>query len=149
MDDELCLSLTLSNQEKLESLVNELKMLESYYNELNSRENMISKAIADNNTTLESIKALPEKSDSEMLIPIGAGILVRVNSYTPDKFALSVGSNIVVERDKNGTINFLEERNKEIEKALTNIGTQKNELANKINAQRLEANNLVAELKTG
>ncbi len=130
-------------------MVLELKVLESYYNELSARESIVARAIVDNRATIEAIKSMPAGPDSEILVPLGAGVLIKVCSPITDKLLLNLGADVVVEKSKEDVLNYLNARAEELEAAITSISRQKAELANKINTQRAEVNNMAAQLKTG
>jgi len=139
----------LSAQEELQRLVLELRVLESYYNELTSRETLVARAILDTRATMDALKSIPQGSDSEILVPLGAGVLMKVCSPTVDKLLLNIGAGVVVEKSKDDILRYLNERSSELETALSNISNQKVDLANKINAYRAKVNELAARLEQG
>jgi len=139
----------LSAQEELQRLVLELRVLESYYNELTSRETLVARAILDTRATMDALKSIPQGSDSEILVPLGAGVLMKVCSPTVDKLLLNIGAGVVVEKSKDDILRYLNERSSELETALSNISNQKVDLANKINAYRAKVNDLAARLEQG
>jgi prefoldin alpha subunit len=134
-------------EEQLQRMVLELRILEAYYNELTARETLIARAVLDSKATIEALKSIPEGSDSEILVPLGAGVLMRVYSPTVNKLLLNIGAGVVIERSKEDTLKFLNERVSQLEAALSNISAQKAELANKINAYRAQVNSLAAKLE--
>lgn len=139
----------MSVEEQLQKMVLELKILESYYNELTARETLVAKAVLDSRATIEALKSIPEGSDSEILVPLGAGVLMRVCSPMVEKLLLNIGAGVVIEKSKEDTIKYLNERLNQLETALSNIAAQKAEIANKINAYRAQVNNLAAKLEQG
>jgi prefoldin alpha subunit len=128
-------------------MVLELRILEAYYNELTARETLIARAVLDSKATIEALKSIPEGSDSEILVPLGAGVLMRVYSPTVNKLLLNIGAGVVIEKSKEDTLKYLDERVSQLEAALSNISAQKAELANKINAYRAQVNSLAAKLE--
>ena len=136
-----------SVEEQLQRMVLELRILESYYNELTARETLIARAVLDSKATIEALKSIPEGSDSEILVPLGAGVLMRVCSPTVNKLLLNIGAGVVIEKSKEDTLKYLNERASQLEAALSNISAQKAELANKINAYRVQVNSLAAKLE--
>jgi prefoldin alpha subunit len=134
-------------EEQLQRMVLELRILESYYNELTARETLIARAVLDSKATIEALKSIPEGSDSEILVPLGAGVLMRVYSPTVNKLLLNIGAGVVIEKSKEDTLKYLDERVSQLEAALSNISAQKAELANKINAYRAQVNSLAAKLE--
>ena len=139
----------MSVEEQLQKMVLELKILESYYNELTARETLVARAVLDSRATIEALKSIPEGSDSEILVPLGAGVLMRVCSPMVEKLLLNIGAGVVIEKSKEDTIKYLNERLNQLETALSNIAAQKAEIANKINVYRAQVNNLAAKLEQG
>ncbi len=139
----------MSAEEKIQRMILELRALEAYYNELAARETLVARAILDNRDTVNALKSIPEESESEILLPLGAGVFMRVKSPKVDTLLLNLGAGIVIEKNKEYVLNYLNTRISELEAALSNIIAQKTELGNKINAQRAEVNNLAADLQKG
>ena len=137
----------MSDEEKLQNLAVEQRALEGYYNELNARETMLNNIIIESRAAMESLENLPQATLSEVLVPIGGGIYVRTQTPPPDSLIVSIGANVAIEKTRDGTLTFLEERIREIEKALLSIGTQKGDLGREINARRSEINRLIQKLK--
>lgn len=137
------------SEEQLQRMILELRIVESYYNELTARETLVARAMLDSKATIEALKTIPEGLGSEILVPVGAGVLMRVSSPTIDRVLLNIGAGVVIEKNKEDTLKYLNERLSELEAALSNINAQKAELANKINAYRAQVNNLVAQLRQG
>jgi len=139
----------LSVEEQIQKMVLELRILESYYNELSARETLVARAVLDSRATIEALKSIPAGSNSEILVPLGAGVLMRVCSPTVEKLLLNIGAGVVIEKSKEDTLKYLNERLSQLEAALSNIAAQKAEIANKINAYRAQVNNLAAKLEQG
>ncbi|MEM1994514.1 MAG: prefoldin subunit alpha [Nitrososphaerales archaeon] len=139
----------MSVEEKIQRMLLELRALETYYNELTTRETLVARAILDSRATLNALKSIPEGSDSEILLPLGAGVLMRVKSPKADTLLINLGAGVVIEKNKEYVLNYLTTRISELENALSNISAQKTELENKINSHRAEVNNLAASLQTG
>ena len=139
----------MSVEEQIQKMVLELRILESYYNELSARETLVARAVLDSRATIEALKSIPAGSNSEILLPLGAGVLMRVCSPTVEKLLLNIGAGVVIEKSKEDTLKYLNERLSQLEVALSNIAAQKAEIANKINAYRAQVNNLAAKLEQG
>ncbi|MGQ9469511.1 MAG: prefoldin subunit alpha [Nitrososphaerales archaeon] len=137
----------MSEQERLQSLVIELKMLEGYLNEINARQSVLTRAIMDGRAALEAIRGFSSNEISDLLVPIGGGVFMEASAKPPDKFIVSVGANVMIEKTKDGTIIFLEERIKEIENAVSNLESQKAELEKMIDSNRATISSIVEKQK--
>lgn len=126
----------MSEEERLNSLVVEIRMLEGTYNELSARQSLLERVLIESRAALESIKGISEGKPDEVLIPIGGGALVRATPPKIDKVLVNVGSNVVIEKDKDEAVSFLEKRVKEVENSIVAIISQRNQIAERINADR-------------
>ncbi|MEM3450964.1 MAG: prefoldin subunit alpha [Nitrososphaerales archaeon] len=133
----------MSEQEKLQSLVAELRTLEVYFNEINNRESLLVRAIMESRAALEAIRGFPSTETSDLLVPIGGGIFIEASAKPPEKLLVSIGADVVIEKTKDGTISFLEDRIKELENAISKLEAQKEELARRINSNRAAINVLL------
>jgi len=122
-------------------------MLEGYFNDINARESILARAIMESRVALEAIRGFSGNEISDLLVPIGGGVFIEVSAKPPDKLIISIGANVMIEKTKDGTINFLEERIKEIENAISNIESQKAELAKRIDANRAAISSIVEKQK--
>ncbi|MCP8310882.1 MAG: prefoldin subunit alpha [Candidatus Methylarchaceae archaeon HK02M1] len=137
----------MSEQEKLQSLVLELRMLEETFKEIDARESIVASAIIESRSAIEAIKEFPSGDPSEILMPIGGGIFFEASAPPPDKFLINIGAGAVVEKTKEETVNFLEERIKELERAILTFESQKADLVNRINSNRAAINSIVEKQK--
>jgi prefoldin alpha subunit len=114
-------------------LLLQLRILEAYYNDLATRESILSRALLENRAALLAVTSLPTDRESEMIAPIGGGIHMPV-TYKPDKkIIVAVGAGVAVEKSKDETANFLDERIKELERALEQVVKQREETVRRIN----------------
>ena len=138
----------MSSQPSAEETVNaiavEIRVLETTYNELTSRQSLLERALLESRAALEAIKGLTGPTPSEILLPIGGGALLRAEPPSADKVLVSVGSNIVVEKPKEEAVAMLEERSRDVEKTIVSLAGQRNEIAQRLNSDRELLNNLVA-----
>ncbi len=130
-------------EETVNALVMEIRVLESTYNELTARQNLLERALLEGRSALESIKELGSQSGGEVLTQIGGGAMLRAKPPTTDTVLMSIGSNVVVEKPKDEAVAMLEERSRDIEKTIVSIIGQRNEIGERLNADRDLLNGLV------
>jgi len=133
-----------SAEETVNALLVEVRVLESTYNELTARQNLLERALLESRAALDSIKGLDGKSSGEVLTQIGGGAMLRSQPPSTDRVLVSVGSNIVVEKSKEEAVAMLEERSRDVEKTIVSLIGQRNEIAERLNSDREVLNNLVA-----
>jgi len=131
-------------EETVNALVVEIRVLESTYNELTGRQNLLERALLEGRAALDSIKGLSGDSHSEVLTQIGGGAMLRSQPPSTDRVLVSIGSNVVIEKSKDEAVALLEERSRDVEKTIMSIIGQRNEIAERLNSDRELLNNLVA-----
>ncbi len=134
-----------SPEETVNALVVEIRVLESTYNELTARQNLLERALLESRAALDSIKGLDGAPPAEVLTQIGGGAMLRSQPPSTDRVLLSIGSNIVIEKPKEEAVAMLEERSRDVEKTIVSLIGQRNEIAERLNADRDLLNNLVAK----
>jgi len=137
----------MSNQpspdDSLHALLTEIRILESTYNELSSRENLLERALLESRAALDSINGISDSS-LEVLTQIGAGAMLRSQPPSTDKILVSVGANVVIEKTKEEAVAMLEERSRDVEKTIVSILQQRNEIAQRLNSDRQILNSVVS-----
>jgi prefoldin alpha subunit len=128
------LSKEQSDEDKLNNLVVEVRVLESTYNELTSRQSLLERALIENRAALDAIKGLGENKAGEVLTQIGGGAMLRSPPHDADRVLVSVGADVVLEKPREEALAIIEERQKEVERSIVSIVGQRDEIK-----QRLEA----------
>jgi prefoldin alpha subunit len=131
-------------EETVNALVVEIRVLEGTYNELTARQNLLERALLESRAALESIRGLDGKS-SEVLTQIGGGAMLHSPPPSTDKVLINVGANVVIEKSKDEAVAMLEERSRDVEKTIVSLVGERNEIAERLNADRDLLNNLVAK----
>lgn len=136
-------------EETVNALVVEIRVLESTYNELTSRQSLLERALLESRAALESIEGLEGAPSSEILMQIGGGAILRSPAPSTESVLVSIGANVVVEKPRAEAVAILEERSRDAEKTVISIAGQRNEIAQRLNADRDLLNNLVARSQQG
>ncbi|KAG2477480.1 MAG: Prefoldin subunit alpha [Nitrosopumilales archaeon] len=131
------------SEEKVQQLMYQMQMLESYFAELSQRENSLLNVFNEATYAIESIKGIGEKSESDTLIPIGMGTFIKTKISSGEKIVLNVGAGVAIEKDKDSAINFLESRIKEIQVALQDTTANKQDVASKLQQGKAEMNRFI------
>lgn len=123
-------------EEQLNSLVVEIRVLEGTFNELSARQNLLERALLETRAALDALKGLSDSNPDVVLIPVGGGILLQSPTPNFEEVLLNVGSNVVVQKRREEAVAFLEERAKEIERSVVSLLTQRNQIAGRLEADR-------------
>jgi prefoldin alpha subunit len=125
-----------SEEERMNRLIMESRMLESTFNELTSRQGMLERMLIETRTSIETIKQVSSSTSDEVLFPVGAGVLLRASPPKADKVLVGIGANVVVEKDKETAEKMLEGRSKDLEEGIVTILSQRNQIAQRLEADR-------------
>ncbi len=125
-----------SEEERMNRLLVESRMLESTFNELTNRQGMLERMLIESRASLETIKQIGSAATEEVLIPVGAGVLMRGSPPKADKVLVSIGASVVVEKSKEDAEKMLEGRAKDLEENIIAILTQRNQIAQRLEADR-------------
>ncbi len=125
-----------TDEERLNGLVMEIRILEGTYNELTSRQNLLERALVENRAALDALKGLGENPSDEVLTQIGGGAMLKSQPPTTKTVLVSIGSGVVVEKPKDEAISILEGRTREVETSLVSVINQRNQIAERLDGDR-------------
>lgn len=136
------------SEEQAEQLMQQMQMLENYFSDLSNREGTFLNIFREAIASIESIKSLSQKPESETLIPIGMGTYVPTKISSNSKIVLNIGAGIAVEKDFPSAINYLEARIKEIEIALQDTAAKKQDAAARLEQGKAQINQLMQSMSS-
>lgn len=138
----------MSEEEKqLQAHLYEFRMLEGRLKEISAQSEMIMRALIETRGGLTTLMGLSISSSTEVLMPIGGGIFMDAKAPPSDKFLVSIGADVIVEKPKDDALKYVEERIKEMENAVSGIEAHKADLNRKMLAKRESINELIAKQK--
>ena len=120
------------SEEQAQQLLQQMQMLENMFAELSQKENSIVNIIRDANSAVKSIQEIKENPDSESLVPVGMGTFIKAKTIPNEKVVINVGSGVAIEKDHDSALNFLESKIKELELALQETNSQRQQIATNI-----------------
>jgi prefoldin alpha subunit len=125
-----------SEEERMNKLLVESRMLESTFNELTNRQAMLERMLIESRASLETINQIGSATTDEVLIPVGAGVLLRSSPPKADKVLVSIVANVVLEKSKEEAEKILEGRSKDLEENIITILSQRNQIAQRLELDR-------------
>ena len=131
------------SQEQAEQLMQQMQMLETYFTDLSQREGTFMSLLREASAAIESIKSLSQTPESETLVPIGMGTYIPTKISSNNKIILNIGAGVALEKDFPSAINYLEARIKEVEIALQDTATKKQDAANRLEQGKAQINQLM------
>ncbi len=137
-----------TEEDAVNALVVEVRVLESTYNELSARQNMLERALVENHAALDALNGL-EGPQEEVLMQIGGGAMLRSKPPTTDSVLVGIGANVVIEKPKSEAVAILENRSRDVEKTIMSIAGQRNEIAQRLESDRQALNSVVSRQNAG
>jgi len=131
------------SEEQAQQLMQQMQMLETYFADLSQREVTLVTVLRESIAAIESIKSLSSNPTSDALVPIGMGTYVQTKISSNDKIVLNIGAGIAVEKNSVSAINYLEARIKEIEVALQDVTTRKQDVVARLEHGKEKMNQLM------
>ena len=131
----------MSAEQQAQAMIQQMRMLESYLEEINNRENISIKAIIESKAASKATENLEKANFEDILFPIGSGLLIKLGK-TPT-FLVNIGAGITIEKNEEEVKEFLNDRIKDIEKSIEALSTQKQDMAQQYNSIRAALNNIV------
>lgn len=118
-------------------------MLESYTASMDQKEEAIMTFLREAVSSVESVRGINQKQEFESLIPVGLGTYVKANVSGTSKVLIDVGAGIMVEKEHDSAINYLESRIKELQVALNETASQKHQVLMRLEQLKQEMNRLI------
>ena len=131
----------MSAEQQAQAMIQQMRMLESYLEEINNRENISIKAIIESKAASKATENLEKANFEDILFPIGSGLLIKLGKTTT--FLVNIGAGITIEKNAEEVKEFLDTRIKDIEEAMKTLTVQKNEMAQQYNSIRTALNTIV------
>src|SRR3989338_659863 len=131
------------SEEQAQQLLYQMQMLESYSTSMDQKEETIMSFLREAISSVESIRGINQKQEFESLIPVGLGTFVKANISGTSKVLLDVGAGIMVEKEHDSAINYLESRIKELQVALNESTSQKHQALMRLEQLKQEMNRLI------
>ena len=131
------------SEQQAEQLMQQMQMLENHFAQLTQQENSIINIIREANSALHSINETKTKNEADSLVPIGMGVYVQSKIQSKDKLIINIGSGVAIEKDHDSAINWLESRLKELEVALKNVNSQRQQVADNLEMGKQQMQNFI------
>ena len=131
----------MSAEQQAQAMIQQMRMIESYLEEINNRENISIKAIIESKAASKATENLEKANFEDILFPIGSGLLIKLGK-TPT-FLVNIGAGITIEKNAEEVKEFLDTRIKDIEEAMKTLTVQKNEMTQQYNSIRTALNTIV------
>ncbi len=133
------------DEDTINNLIAEVRVLESTFNELSSRQNILERILIESKSSLDTVKGLSETPSEEVLIPVGGGVLLRARPPSTDKVLLNIGANVVLEKPREEAVKFIETRVSELEGDIDAVASQRSQIAQRLDSDRRALQSLLSK----
>lgn len=137
----------MSEEEKMQALVGQMKLYEAYLNDIDTRESTVARLMEEARQAIEAIKSISGQDPAQTLMPIGIGVYMQTATSPNNKLLISIGSGVAIEKSKDDAVAYIESRLKELEVALRSMLSQKQEIAARMEQMRAEANAVLQKMQ--
>jgi prefoldin alpha subunit len=140
--------LASKDEEELQKLSVELRLLEQTAEALQSRMGMVNAAANDLMYAQAALEGLDKETEkSEILVPIGGTSYIRAKLDNPDRIIVGMGAGVSVEKTREEAKEIVKKRLEDMDKTRKSIQEQYTQVAERINLDRRRAETLVAAAK--
>jgi prefoldin alpha subunit len=130
-------------EQKVSELIQQSKILETYLNDVLTKESALNRLIGEAQLASEALQALSSDDDVHAMIPLGIGVFARSTIPSVKKLLVNVGSGVTMEKSRTDTINYVESKIKGFELALGQLNGQREQITGRMNQIQNEINMLI------
>lgn len=130
-------------EQKISEMVQQSKILESYLNDILTREAALTRLIGEAQLASEGLQSLSSDVPVETMVPLGVGTYVKSTIEPVKNLLVSVGAGIAIEKSKNETISYIESKIKEFEIGIGQLNRQKEQITTRLTQIQNEINMII------
>lgn len=130
-------------EQKISEMVQQSKILESYLNDILTREAALTRLTGEAQLASEGLQSLSSDAPVETMVPLGVGTYVRSTIEPVKNLLVSVGAGIAIEKSKNETISYIESKIKEFEIGIGQLNRQKEQITTRLTQIQNEINMII------
>ena len=135
--------------QKISEMVQQSRILEAYMNDTITREATVTKLIEEARLASSAVQNVMDESEVESLMPVGIGVYMKALVPAVKKLLVNVGAGVVVEKNREDTVNYIESRIKEFETALSQLYSQKQQIEMRMEQIQKQVNQMLQQSSGG
>ena len=135
--------------QKISEMVQQSRILEAYMNDTITREATVTKLIEEARLASSAVQNVIDESEVESLMPVGIGVYMKALVPAVKKLLVNVGAGVVVEKNREDTVNYIESRIKEFETALSQLYSQKQQIEMRMEQIQKQVNQMLQQSSGG
>ena len=131
-------------EQRLNEMVQQGRVLEAYMNDVTGRQAAVGRMLEEARIASATIQGISADTDSETLMPVGIGVYVKTTVPPAKKLLVSLGgSGVIIEKNREDALNFVEARIKEYEVAMRQLEGQRQQIAMQMEQVQKQVNNML------
>jgi len=130
-------------EQKINEMVEQSRILEAYMNDIMNREATVSRLIGEARLASSAVQNIVDENDVEALTHIGIGVYIKTLVPPIKKLLINVGAGVTVEKTRLDATNYVEAKIKEFELALTQLLSQKQQIAVRMEQIQAQINQML------
>ena len=135
--------------QKISEMVQQSRILEAYMNDTITREATVTKLIEEARLASSAVQNVMDESEVYSLMPVGIGVYMKALVPAVKKLLVNVGAGVVVEKNREDTVNYIESRIKEFETALSQLYSQKQQIEMRMEQIQKQVNQMLQQSSGG
>jgi prefoldin alpha subunit len=136
-------------EQRINEMVQQSRVLEAYMNDIMTRQVTVSKLMEEARLASTTIQNITSDSEVESLMPVGIGVYVKTTVPPIKKLLVNLGAGVAVEKNREGTLNYVEARIKEYEVAARQLEAQRQEVAMRMDQIQAQVNQMIRAAQQG
>lgn len=121
---------------EVEQLYAETQIMEEMAVRLNADMRRAAAAVEEASAAVSAIKSLRDGQESEVLLQLGMGAMLRARLPSVESIPVDVGAGVVIEKSPDAAINYLEIRIKELKVSLEEMAARRDQVVGSVEQKR-------------
>lgn len=137
----------MEDQQKLESIVNEINMYKQQADLIQQQIELIQTSIAEVDTLSNTLDDLNGKDSVEAFVPVGAGSFIKGELKNTDEIIVSIGAGVAVKKDVDGAKEIIAGQKKDLQDSLDKMLANLQKVTDMVGSLSTQAEQLMAASK--
>ena len=131
--------------QKMNELLQQSRVLEAYLNDIMSREATITRLIQEARLASDALQNMLSETELESLTPVGIGVYTKAVIPPVKKLLVNIGAGVTIEKTKDDTINYVENKLNEFEVGLRQLSKQRQQISLSMEQIQMQVNQMISQ----
>jgi prefoldin alpha subunit len=129
----------------MNELLQQSRVLEAYLNDIMSREATITRLIQEARLASDALQNMLSGTELESLTPVGIGVYTKAVIPPVKKLLVNIGAGVTIEKTKDDTINYVENKLNEFEVGLRQLSKQRQQISLSMEQIQMQVNQMISQ----